>query len=57
MVADKFPRLLKAVDALGGFKVDPAVVCEGGEAVFINEFLQDNSELYAYILRSIKGRA
>ena len=42
--------LLKAVDALGHFKVDPAMVCEGGEIVFIDEFLQDDGELYAYIL-------
>ena len=56
-VVGKFPHLLKAIDALGDFTVDPVIVCEGGEVVFINEFLRDNGGLYAYILRLIEGRA
>ena len=56
-VVCKFTHLLKAVDSLDYFEVDPAVVCEGGEVVFIDEFLRDDSELNAYILGSIEGRA
>ncbi len=42
-VVCKFACLFQAVDALCNFEVDPAVMCEGGEVVFIDEFLWDDS--------------
>ena len=39
-VIGEFARLFKAINALGNFEVDPAMVCEGGEIVFIDEFLR-----------------
>ncbi len=53
-VVGEFACLLETVDALCNFKVDPAVMCEGGEVVFIDEFLRDDSELNADILGAIE---
>ena len=53
-VVCEFACLFQAVDTLGNFEVDPAVMCEGGEVVFIDEFLWDDSELNADILGAIE---
>ena len=57
LVIGKFPCLLAAINALDDFTVDPALVCEGSEVIFINKSLRDNGELYVHTLRSIEGRA
>jgi len=46
--------LFEAVDSFRNFKVNPSVVDEVEEVVFINEFLRDVGKFVAYILRQVE---
>ena len=56
-VIGKFARLLEAIHTFGDLEVHPAIVCQCGEVVFVNEFIWDDGQLYFDKFWAVKGCA
>ena len=54
-VIGKFAGLLEAIDTFGDLEVHPAIVCQCGEIVFVNEFIWDDRQLYFDKFWVVKG--
>ena len=56
-VVGEFASLFEPIDALVNFKVNPSIMSEVREAVFVDKFGRDVANLDAHIFRSVKRSA